>query len=397
MKLTLPNRRKLALIAVVILLIGAFGYVALRSGPLAPIPVTVTRVENQVINPSLFGIGSVDAQYSYLIGPTVAGRIKHVYVQVGDHVKVGQLLAEMDPIDLDNRVVAQEAAIKRASAAVQAAEAQVQDTLARKSYAQTEAHRYEQLLQAHSTSLETLEAKLQDQKVTEASNAAANANLMAARQDVIRIHADRDGLIQQHNNLQLTATVSGLVVARNAEPGTTVVAGQAVIQVIDPASVWLNVRFDQVRAAGLRAELPATVTLRSQPQQSIAGKVLRVEPLADAVTEEVLAKVVFNQPPANLPPIGEMAEVTVKLPALPSTPVVPNAALKHLNAKTGVWLINADKLSFTPVQVGAADLDGHVQILQGLKAGDRVVVYSQRELSEHSRIKIVDQLTGNAP
>ncbi|MFA5170208.1 MAG: efflux RND transporter periplasmic adaptor subunit [Sulfuriferula sp.] len=397
MKLTLPNRRKLALITVVILLIGAFGYVALRSGPLAPIPVTVTRVEKQVISPSLFGIGSVDAQYSYLIGPTVAGRIKHVYVQVGDHVKVGQLLAEMDPVDLDNRVAAQEAAIKRASAAVQAAEAQVQDTLARKNYAQTEAHRYEQLLQAHSTSLETLEAKLQDQKVTEASNAAANANLLAARQDVIRIHADRDGLIQQHNNLQLTATVSGLVVARNAEPGTTVVAGQAVIQVIDPASVWLNVRFDQVRAAGLRAGLPATVTLRSQPQQPIAGKILRVEPLADAVTEEVLAKVVFKQPPTNLPPLGEMAEVTVKLPARPSTPVVPNAALKHINAKTGVWLINAEKLSFAPVQVGAADLDGHVQILQGLKAGDRVVVYSQRELSEHSRIKIVDQLTGNAP
>ncbi len=397
MKLILPNRRKLALITVVILLIGAFGYVALRSGPLAPIPVTVTRVENQVINPSLFGIGSVDAQYSYLIGPTVAGRIKHVYVQVGDHVKAGQLLAEMDPVDLDNRVAAQEAAIKRASAAVQAAEAQVQDTLARKSYAQTEAHRYEQLLQAHSTSLETLEAKLQDQKVTEASNAAANANLLAARQDVMRIHADRDGLIQQHNNLQLTATVSGLVVARNAEPGTTVVAGQAVIQVIDPASVWLNIRFDQVRAAGLRAGLPATVTLRSQPQQPIAGRVLRVEPLADAVTEEVLAKVVFNLPPANLPPIGEMAEVTVKLPALPSTAVVPNAALKHLNAKTGVWLINADKLSFAPVRVGASDLDGHVQILQGLKAGDQVVVYSQRELGEHSRIKVVDQLIGNAP
>lgn len=397
MKLMLSNWRNLALIAILLILLTVFGYVIMRSGPLAPIPVTVTSVEKQVINPSLFGIGTVDAQYSYLIGPTVAGRIKQVYVQVGDHVKAGQLLAVMDPVDLDNRVASQEAAIKRASAAVQAAEAQVKDTLARKNYAQAEARRYEQLLQARATSIETLDVKLQDEKVTEASNAVAQANLMAAKQDIARIHADRDGLIQQRNNLQLTATVSGLVVARNAEPGTTVVAGQAVIQMIDTASIWLNVRFDQVRATGLHAELPATVTLRSQPQQPIAGKVLRVEPLADAVTEEVLAKVVFNQPPTNLPPIGEMAEVTVKLPALPSTPVVPNAALKHLNGKTGVWLINANKLSFAPVLAGRSDLDGHVQILQGLKPGDRVVVYSQRELSEHSRIKIVDQLIGNAP
>lgn len=396
MKLISSNWRKITLIAALILLIVVFGYVLMRSGPLAPIPVTVTSVENKAITPSLFGIGSVDAQYIYLIGPTVAGRIKHVYVQVGDNVKAGQLLAEMDPVDLDNRVASQEAAIKRALSTVQAAEAQVKDTTARKNYAEGEAHRYEQLLQARSTSVETLEAKLQDQKVTEASYAAATANMMAAKQDITRLRADRDGLIQQRSNLQLLATVDGLVVARNAEPGTTVVAGQAVIQIIDPASVWINVRFDQIRAAGLRAGLPASIVLRSQAHHSIPSKVLRVEPLADAVTEEILAKVVFNRLQANLPPIGEMAEVTVMLPPLPASPVIPNAALKQLNAKTGVWLIKAGKLSFVPVKVGAADLEGHVQILDGLKAGDRIVVYSEREIGALSRIKTVDHLLGNA-
>jgi RND family efflux transporter MFP subunit len=397
MKLILSNWRKVSLIAILILLVAVFGYVIMRSGPLAPIPITVASVENKAITPSLFGIGSVDAQYIYLIGPTVAGRIKHVYVQVGDRVKAGQLVAEIDPVDLDSRVASQEAAIKRALSAVQAAEAQVKDTAARKDYAEGEAHRYEQLLQARSTSVETLEAKLQDQKVTEANYATANANLMAAKQDITRIRADRNGLIQQRNNLQLTATANGLVGARNAEPGTTVVAGQAVIEIIDPASIWINVRFDQIRAAGLSAGLPASVVLRSQAHHPIPSKVLRIEPLADAVTEETLAKVVFDHLSKTPPPIGEMAEVTVKLPALPASPVIPNAALKQINATTGVWLIKADKLSFVPVKTGATDLEGHVQILDGLKAGDRIVVYSQREIGAHSRIKIVDHLQGNAP
>ena len=73
--------------------------------------------------------------------------------------------------------------------------------------------------------------------MTEAAFASASANRDGARQDMARIRADRDGMIQQRANLRLLAPVSGLVVARNAESGTTVVAGQAVVEVIDPASL----------------------------------------------------------------------------------------------------------------------------------------------------------------
>lgn len=397
MKLILSNTRKLGLIAALLLLLALFGYVAVRSGPMASIPVTVARVSDQRITPALFGIGTVDARYTYLIGPIAAGRVRQVYVQVGDHVRAGQLIAEMDPVDLDNRVAAQQAALQRAQSAVQAATAQLEEAAARQTFAQTQARRYAQLLQARSTSVEILEAKLQEQKAAEAGFAAASANLAAARQDITRIGADRDGLLRQRSNLRLTASVDGLVVARNAEPGTTVVAGQAVVQIIDPASVWLNVRFDQLHASGLRAGLPAAIVLHSQAQQNLPGRVMRIEPLADAVTEEILAKVTFDRLPKTLPPIGELAEVTVALPALAATPVVPNAALKRIDGKTGVWLVKGTTPDFVPVRTGASDLDGRVQIVSGLKAGDRIVVYSQREIGAHSRIKIVDHLAGGTP
>lgn len=393
----LASRRKIFLVIFIILLVTLFGYVALRSGPLAPVPVTVMDVKQESVTPALFGIGTVEARYAYLIGPTFAGRVRQVSVQVGDRVQAGQLVAEMDPVDLDDRVGSQQAAIGRAQSAVLAAEAQVRDTAARKTYSEAQVHRYEQLRLKRFVSEEAVEAKRQEYQVTEAAFASASANRDAARQDVARIRADRDGLIQQRANLRLLAPVNGLVVARNAESGTTVVAGQAVVEVIDPASLWVNVRFDQLRASGLRAGLPASIMLRSQGQQKMTGRVERVEPRADAVTEEALAKVVFEHAPDALPPVGELAEVTVAQPELPAAPVVPNAALKRQNGKTGVWVVEDNSLGFKAVRVGASDLDGRVQILTGLKEGDRVVVYSQREINARSRIKIVDRLVDGAP
>lgn len=386
--------RTLAMIAVIVPLLALFIYVALRSGPLAPVLVSVTTVENRAISPAIFGIGTLEARYTYKIGPTIAGRVKQVSVNVGDTVRAGQLLGEMEPIDLDSRIIAQEATSKRAKASVLAAEAQIQDASARKEFAKTQAKRYEDLLLSRSVSAEAVDAKRQENKVAESSFAASHANLEAARQELARTHADRGGLTQQRSNLRLVAPVDGMVAARDVDPGTTVVAGQPVVVVIDPKSLWINVRFEQLSASGLRAGLSTRIVLRSQAGHVIAGQVLRVEPFADAVTEEILAKVVFDTLPEPLPPIGELAEVTVALAELPAAPTVPNASVQRVDGHLGVWLIEGDDLRFAPIKIGATDLEGQVQILDGLKAGQQVVVYSQHALKANSRIKLVEQLPG---
>ena len=373
------QKSTLALLAVLIPLIALFFYVALRSGPLAPVPVTLAAVENRPISPALFGIGTVEARYTYKIGPTVAGRVNRVDVHVGDRVKAGQVLGGMDPVDLEERIRAQNAALKRAKA-------QFDEAQARQRYAQTQAQRYEQLLELRSTSEEIFTTKRQELQIAEAT-------VNAAREESARVRAEREALVAQFNNLRLVSPVDGLVVARNTDPGTAIVAGQTVVELIDPKSLWINVRFDQIHAHGLSANLSAQIVLRTQAHE-LTGHVLRVEPLADAVTEEMLAKVVFEQIPDPLPPIGELAEVTVALPALSAGPVVPNFTIQRINGKLSVWQIINGDLHFTPVTLGAADLDGHVQIREGLKAGDRVVAYSAKALTPHSRIQVVEHLPG---
>ncbi|WP_286934753.1 MULTISPECIES: efflux RND transporter periplasmic adaptor subunit [Aminobacterium] len=372
--------RTLALIAVLVPLFALFVYVALRSGPLAPVSIVLATVENKSLSPALFGIGTIEARYTYKIGPTFAGRVERLDVHVGEHVKAGQALGGMDPVDLDERIKAQNATLKRATALLS-------ETQVRKDYAKTQALRYEQLLKAGFASEEIADTKRQKLLVAETA-------LTAAREELSRVRAEREALEAQRSNLSLIAPVDGLIISRNADPGTTVVAGQAVVELIAPYSLWVNVRFDQIRARGLAAGLSALITLRSQAGELQTERVLRVEPLADVVIEEVLAKVVFDHIPDPMPPIGELAEVTITLPTLAETPVVPNAAIHHIDGKLGVWQVINGDLRFTPVSLGIADLEGLVQVQEGLKIGDQVVIYSENALNERRRIRIVDHIPG---
>ena len=372
--------RTLALLAVVVPLLALFVYVALRSGPLAPVKVTVATVETKSITPALFGIGTVEARHTYRIGPTFTGRVKRLDVEVGERVKSGQVLGEMEPVDLDQRIRSQDAALKRAKAALS-------ETEARHSYAETQLRRFEKLFEVRSTSEESVTTKRQELRI-------ADAGLSAAREELSRVGFDREALEAQRANLKLVAPVDGLVAQRNADPGTTVVAGQAVVEVIDPRSLWINTRFDQISAAGLASDLPARVALRSRSGQQTEGRVLRVEPMADAVTEELLAKVTFEAQPELLPPVGELAEVTVDLPALTATLVIPNAAIRRVGDSMGVWRIVNGGLQFTPVELGASDLDGLIQVKEGINSGDQFVVYSEKALTARLRVHVVEHMPG---
>ena len=380
----LPIRgRTLGLLAILVPLLALFVWVVLRAGPLAPVTVTVATVQSRAIQPALFGIGTVQARYSYRIGPTYAGRLQRVVVHVGDAVMAGQVLGTMAPVDLDDRIGAQQAAIASARAALLQAQA-------RQRYAQAQAQRYARLAQQQLVSVENASARRQELDV-------ANAGLAAARDDIRRLQAERDAVQAQRGNLMLVAPVDGLVVARNADPGTTLVAGQAVVEVIDPSSLWIDARFDQIAAGGLAAGLPAQITLRSGQDHAHAGHVLRIEPVADTVTEETRAKLVFAGLPAPLPPLGELAEVTVQLPREAAMPVIPNAAIRTVGGQRGAWKLVDGALAFAPLALGRSDLDGNVQVRKGLAGGEQVVLYSEKALTASSRIHVVDRIRGTAP
>lgn len=392
---TSSSKRRLLLGVLALLLLGTLAFVALRTGPLAPVKVQVTELARGRVSPEVFGIGQVEARRSWLVGPTVAGRVRSVAVDVGQTVQPGQVLAEMDPVDLDQRVIALDASLARAQSARAATQAQVTDAQARRTLAQANLQRNQDLARKNFISPGALDARQQEVASTEAGLLAAEANAGAAAQDISRLQAERAALLAQRNNLRLLAPAPAVVASRDAEAGSTVVAGQSVLRLIDPASLWVALRVDQGRSAGLAPGLAARITLRSLPGQTLAGRVERVELLADAVTEERLAMVAFEAPPAGVS-VGEMAEVTLALPASAEGLLLPNAALQQYEGRTGVWRVQDGDLTFVPVSTGAQGLGGSVLVAPvdgaALAEGDHVVLYSQTALRPDARISVVESL-----
>ncbi|WP_322996628.1 efflux RND transporter periplasmic adaptor subunit [Castellaniella sp.] len=378
MKQLLWSRRMMGLLAVVMPLLGLFVYVALRTGPLAPVPVTVQQAEVRSLTSAVSGLGTVQARYRYAIGPTAAGRVASLSAQVGDSVRAGQILVDMDPVDLDDRIRVQQAALSAAQARLGKAEAQTR-------YAQTQSERYRKLLSLNGVSQEEALSKQQE-------SIYAVADQQAAVQALHQAKAEQAALQSQRAQLQIKAPVDGLVVARQAEPGSTLMAGQTALELIDPGQLWVDARFDQSQAGGLAPGLPVTIRLRSRPSQALVGRVDRIEPLADAITEETLAKIVLDQPLSVLPPLGELAEVEVQLVEYPAALVIPNAAIQAQNGALGVWQYQDGKLVFRALDLGASDLAGGVLVQDGLGPDDQFVVYSQSTLTVTSKVLVQTQL-----
>jgi len=388
------NLKKTLLILVVMALLGGFGLIVARSGPLAATKVTVVEVIEADLSPALFGIGTVEARRSYLIGPTIAGRVQSIAVDVGEVVKAGQVLAEMDPVDLDQRAAAGGAALARASSSIAAAEAQRRDAQVRLKLAGSNARRYVELGEKGFVTHSVVDGKLQEEQSAMAQLNAAEATLSGARQDQARFAAEHAGLLAQRAKIRLVAPVDGVITARDAEPGSTLIAGQSAVRMIDPASLWIKLRLDQSRSSGLQPGLQASIKLRSQAAITHSGKVARVDLIADSVTEERIAQVSFEDIPSALA-VGEIAEVTLQIPTISKALVIPNAALRYQGDKTGVWKLVEGRLQFAAVKLAAGSMDGNIQVIDGLSKGERVVVYSEKELKADSAIKIVTALTGS--
>jgi HlyD family secretion protein len=385
------TKQRLVISGASLVLVGLLAFVFFRAGPLAATPVTVHAVKQGGFTPALFGVGTVEARRSWMIGPTVAGRVAQVHVDVGDVVKAGQLLAEMDSVDLDQKLSAQDALISRTASTQMAALAQQTDALARYELSKLNFSRNQDLAKQNFISPSALELRAQEKISAEAAYEAASANLSGARQDVIRLKAERAGLQQQRNNVRLIAPADGVVTTRDAESGTTVVAGQPVIRLIDPQSIWVKLRLDQGRSAGLQSGLEAQIVVRSQAQSSFKGQVVRVEMLSDSVTEERVALVSFSQIPKDVS-VGEVAEVTLALPPVENALLIPNASIQRQGDTMGVWRLINGKLVFTKIRVGVSSLDGDMVVLEGLQLNDQVVVHSQKSLTENSRVRVVEAL-----
>ena len=389
MKTSIARKALLAAAGIGVALL--LGWLVTTQGPLAPARVTVAAAQKGPLTASTFGIGTVEARRSYALGPTVASRVLRVLVDHGDTVEAGQLLAELDPVDLEDRVRSGQMTVERTANTVLAARAQVAEAQSRAALATANADRIADLAAKGFFSKEAADARAHEARAARSAVDATQALLAAAQRDREKALSDLAGLGRVRAQARLLSPAKGVISARLVEPGSTVVAGQAVVQMIDPASLWVRARIDQGQAGGVRVGQPARIVLRSDPGNVRLGEVQRVDGVSDAVTEERIVNVGFaaNAGPAS---VGELVEVTIVVSELPDALYVPTAAIRREDRRAGVWRVRDGRLVFQPVQLGIATQDGRSEVVSGLAPGDEIVVHSERALKAHAKVKIVEAI-----
>jgi RND family efflux transporter MFP subunit len=336
-----------------------------NQAPRLPTPVKAQIVAASQNVPSVALTGEIRARVQGDLAFRSTGRIAERFVDVGDHVEAGQVLATLESRE-------QTADVASATAAVQSAEATLRQTTA---------------------AFDRQKALLASGFTTQTSYDNAQQALQAARATLDAAHSNLQTAQEQLTNAALTADASGIVVARNAEAGQVVEAAQAVFTVARDGA--RDAVFDIHE--GLLARQPADDTvalaLVSDPAVTATGKVREVAPAIDPTTGTVRVKITVETPP---PAMTLGAAVTGIGRFQPNTVfVLPWGAFFTDKAGPAVWTVDPQSrtVALKPVVIDSYRT-GAFLVKSGIEAGDVVITSGAQMLRPG---QIVDPLMESAP
>lgn len=308
--------------------------------------------------------GDIQARVQTQLSFRVGGKIIQRMVDVGDRVTAKQVLAKLDPKDLQTNV-------DSANAAVAAEQARVKQTAAA-------FVRQEKLLPKGYTSKSEYDSAQAQLRGSQSALKAAQAQLANAR--------------EQLGYTALVADAPGIITARQAEVGQVVQATMPIFSLARDGerdavfnvyeSLFVNPPTDQ----------PVEVTLLDNPQVKATGKVREVTPAVSAQTGTLQVKIALQTLPQGMQ-LGSVVSAALSVPAKQSVELPWSALTKGLGDQLGqpaVWVVDdQNKVSLRGVTVGRY-LTGRVIIIDGLKNDEKVVVAGNQLLHPDMKVELAD-------
>lgn len=305
--------------------------------------------------------GTVEARYSADLGFQVLGRIASRDVEVGDIVRKGQELARLDATELE--------------LAVSKAKADLESATAKLDFARLNEERQRKLLETNTSTRERLE---------EAIEASA-----AARAGVLQLQALLRKAEEQRGYATLRAETAGVVSAVAAESGQVVAAGQPVVTVarLEARDAVVDIPDGQVEGAAKGAVFAAV--LQANPDLRVSGTVREIAPQADATTRTRRVKIALQDPPDAFR-LGSMVTAT---PATDGkkTLWLPQSAIGQKAEGSFVWVVDAAQKTVNRKTVIVRPALGGVEVLDGIRAGERVVTAGVNALEENQAVRIIEE------
>jgi multidrug efflux pump subunit AcrA (membrane-fusion protein) len=353
------------------------------------------------------------------------GRATRVLVQVGQHVRAGQTLAELDKGVLAATVRQQAAAVQQASAQAQQARAtsgsqspiatdqirQAETALAtaraNQTQAQNELTRQQTLFDHGIAARKDVEAARTQVAVTNAAVTQGESSLAAARVNAARglgeartqtavtaggVSAAQAALQVAQAELsraRIVAPISGTVTKRAVNDGETVDPATPAFEVIDSSSLDLVANLPAQYLGRIKTGDLTIVKVEPFPEREFEGGVVQVAPAVDPQTNTVALRVRLPNPTGELK-AGLFADAKIAVEIHANALVVPEAALVVEGDETSVFVTKADEtVEKRKVTIGIRD-SGRAEITEGLNDGERVVTTGAFGLDDKSKIKIVE-------
>lgn len=338
-------------------------------------------VKRSALNKSVLATGSVRASQRIEVGAQVSGKIQQINVHLGQAVKKGELIAEIDSETQQNN-------LNTAQAELAAYKTQLEAKQVALNIATSNYERLNKLYTQKSTSLNELESA----KNTLAS-AKAGVDEMKAKIQVaeIAVNTARTNL----NYTKILSPIDGIIVSVPVSVGQTVNANQTsptIVQVADLSQVLIKLEIAEGDISQVKPQQHVIFTTLAEPNRHYQGKIDTLDPAHTKLTDNnyteqsanseavyYYANTLINNQDQSLR-IGMTAQGKIIIAEKQDVLVVPNTALKKHRNEQFVEVLENGKAMKKRVEVGLTD-NQYSEIISGLSEGEQVIT-AQRNANE---------------
>jgi RND family efflux transporter MFP subunit len=400
------NKRNILIAAILLLGVGLLGWRLLGRNPAeaddpdhtvrnsAEVPAAVARVQRHNLGNTLTIAGEFKPFQSVDVHAKVAGYIKAIYVDVGDHVKAGQPLAILEIPELAAELAGADASVRRSKEEIRRAEGDL--SRAQSAHAATHSA-HERLKQAAEARAGLVaQQELDDSQAkdleSEAQVSSSNAALSAAQQQLQVAEANQKQYAALSDYSRIVAPFSGVVTARYADTGALIAAGTSnsaqslpVVRLAEISKLRLVLPIPESVAAQIHLGDPVKARVQAL-NQDFVGRVSRFADSLDRQTRTMETEIDFDNRDGHLIP-GMYAETQLSLREKKDALTIPLEAVVRNGDDATVLAVNPQNIiEERHVKLGLED-STRVEVLSGLTEKDRVVIGNRSQFHGGQKVQ----------
>jgi RND family efflux transporter MFP subunit len=351
--------------------------------------VNVTNVVRTSGKSELVLPGNIQAVTEAPILARATGYVHKRYVDIGDRVKAGQVVAGIEAPELDQQILQAGAAIEQARSNVQQAEAALQQGRTNEELARVTAERYDLLAKAGISARQENDVRQAQYLSSKSATIALQKAVSVAVGAVAAAEANLARLNQMKTYQTVRAPFDGVITVRNVDTGALVNEGNTMLfRVAQTGTLRTYLNLPQSDAESVRAGQHATLTIPELPGRKFDGIVSRTANALDPATRTLLTEVQVPNPAGVLMP-GMYAQVDLSVPRRDPPLAIPGDTLIIRSDGPQVAILTGeDTVHFARIQLGR-DFGDHIEVLSGLSEGDRLIINPSDAVREGIKVKPV--------